>query len=92
MCEVRKSSARIKFVVAILVGWASAAAMLFSDLAVLNLVLVLVFTVCALAVMLIRCEICGTLLYRTHKKDHGFPSLAFLFPAEKCPVCGVERH
>lgn len=92
MSENKKSNARLKFIAAIFVGWASAAAIVFSDVAALNLVLVVVFVVCAVSIMLIRCENCSTLLYRKNKKEHGFPSATFLFPGTKCPVCGVERR
>lgn len=92
MSERKKSNARLKFISVIFIGWAAAAVLVFSDYAILNLIMVMVFVFCAISTMLIRCENCDTLLYRRNKKEHGLPSPAFLFPATKCPVCGIERR
>lgn len=90
--SLRESSARLKLFAAVSVGWSAAAALAFSDHAILNLVLIFVFGFCSVFLMLIRCENCLTLLYRKDKKEHGFPSIAFLFPEKRCPVCGIERR
>ena len=90
--EPMKSNARRTLIATLFVGWSAAAALAFSDHAVLNLLLLIIFGFCSVFLMLIRCENCGTLLYRKDKKEHGFPSFAMLFPDTTCPVCGIERR
>jgi DNA-directed RNA polymerase subunit N (RpoN/RPB10) len=40
----------------------------------------------------IRCESCGTLLYRKKYNYHGFPVSGWEHVDNTCPVCGIERY
>lgn len=87
----RKSLVRLKVTLGLFVGFLAAFGMSLSVNGVVDLILMLIFVVCSVYLMTIRCENCGTLAYRVKSKDHGFPNPLFFFPAMRCPVCGLER-
>lgn len=94
--SARKSYARMKFYLLMVVGSVSGiVGFTFGFIYRLPLyfewILFSILGFIGVYLMLMRCENCGTLLYRKDKKEHGFPHHLFLFQPKKCPVCGVDR-
>ena len=88
---MKKSLARVKFWFSILLGWSIAAVLNFVHDPILSWALFVVFCVCAIATMLIRCEKCFAYVYRYDSIRHGMPHLKCFTLEAECPNCGTAR-
>lgn len=88
---MNKSNARLKFLGVTILGWLIALLINFTENEIVVFMLVVAFFASAIYLMLVRCEKCGTLLYRYDSTIHGLPHFKCMLFENKCPVCGVER-
>jgi uncharacterized membrane protein len=87
-----KSKAKLKMVSFTIIAWTCAWFMNVKNTsAISDLLLFAVFAGCAFLAITMRCEKCGTLIYRKTSKEHGTPHLLFFLPGKHCEVCGIER-
>lgn len=88
--NVTISRARKKFMHTLYFAWAAAGGLLFVDSSILKWSLIFVFFSCSIRLMVISCEKCGTPVYLGDSRVFGLPEIR-LFPAKKCPKCGILR-
>tara|TARA_R110000744_G_scaffold38214_9_gene87498 strand:- start:17103 stop:17372 length:270 start_codon:yes stop_codon:yes gene_type:complete len=86
-----KSLARVKFFGTIGIGWLAALGINFIGNEDVANYLLIVFFVCAIYSMLVKCEKCGVYMYRYNSKHHGLPHPKCFSLVKKCPSCGVDR-
>jgi hypothetical protein len=88
--EITYSKARTKFIRTLYVAWGCAGLLLFVENLTFVILLATLFTACAIRLMTICCEKCGTPVYLGNSKIFGLPEIR-LFPSKNCPKCGVSR-
>lgn len=88
--EITYSKARTKFIRTMYVAWGCAGLLIFVENIIFIFLLASIFTACAVRLMTICCEKCGTPVYLGNSKIFGLPEIR-LFPSKKCPKCGVPR-
>lgn len=88
---MKKSMARIKFFGTLGIGWCVAGLLALQKDEVISLYLIGIFFILSIYSMFIKCEKCGTFMYRYNSNHHGLPHPKCFSFTKKCPACGIER-
>ena len=88
---MKRSYARVKYFVVMVSAWIAALLITLFGAGIASDLLFIYFCLCSVYMLFIRCERCGVLLYRHDKDYHGLPSILYMTPSKRCPVCDIER-